>query len=122
MRKLPLWFPLAFLFFISCSSDIEDDLLETLVVTDTTSTTVYTYSYASDISPIIDVNCLPCHGDGPGASAVSLNDYDELGGYHTPSLLVSYLSSGYMPAGGGALHDSIINKIEIWYDEGAPNN
>ncbi len=120
MRKLPFWFPLAFLVLFSCSSDLEDDLLDSLSITDTNTT--YTYSYSSDIAPIITNNCQPCHGSGIGASAVSFDSYDAMSGYTTPSLMIDYLESGYMPAGGGSLHDSLITKIEIWYDEGVPNN
>lgn len=106
--------------FLSCSTDILEELEQSANANSDTATS--SVSYIEDITPIITNSCLPCHGSGPRATAVSLDSHEELANYHSPSLLVRYLRDGYMPAQGSNLADSTIDKIETWFDDGAPNN
>lgn len=88
---------------------------------DTTNVT-----YAGSIKPIMSTYCQGCHsGSQPGAG-IDLTTYDgvkqiALSGqlYGSVAWLGNY---SQMPQGGGQLSDCNIRKIQIWINNGSPNN
>jgi len=90
-------------------------------------------SYRQDIQPILDRQCVSCHG---GQAGLYLNSYDNLmfggsggkvviPGEPQASELVKRIqgqSQPRMPLGADALRSSEIDRIVIWIAEGCPNN
>jgi hypothetical protein len=80
-------------------------------------------TYKLTIKPIIDNNCISCHGSG---SAFNFEDYDPFNLYlqsNSQKLIanINYTSSQPMPP-SGKLNDCYIKQIEIWIQAGHPNN
>lgn len=83
-------------------------------------------SFANDIQPIINLNCLGCHSGSNVSGGVELDDHP---GVHTVALSGQLLgaithSQGYkpMPNGQPKLPDCKIAKIRNWINDGAQNN
>jgi mono/diheme cytochrome c family protein len=100
-------------------------------------------SFAADIQPIFDANCVGCHGAG-GSGGLDLR------ASATPGSLVNVAASGYagsrvvpgdphvsvlylkiegdastgarMPFGGAALSPALRTLIHDWIEQGAPDN
>jgi hypothetical protein len=106
-------------FFNSCYNDKEDYLYPVRGVScDTTSVT-----YNLTIKPIIDNNCLGCHGSG---SNFNFDGYTSLSGYlanNSQKLQdnINYVSNQHMPP-SNKLNDCYLNQIRIWIQAGYPNN
>lgn len=83
-------------------------------------------SYASDILPIVQQFCYPCHGNGNTAfsDGVSLDGYASLKGWGQAGYLVGTVThaSGYepMPYGKPQLDECSINKIIAWVNQQYP--
>jgi len=101
-------------------------------------------SYATDIQPIFDNNCIVCH-DQTHVTGLDLRDgfsYDLLVGvqtaFYAPNVRISPFSlddsvlwhkinddglfGGIMPQIGGPLSNFEIEKIRAWIEEGALDN
>lgn len=89
-----------------------------------------TVSYTRDIQPILNANCVRCHG---GIAGLWLTDYEHtmLGGINGPvvvpgnpdaSPLYTYVSAGLMPPDAPPLSDEAVELIRQWIAEGAPKN
>ena len=88
--------------------------------------------YSTEIQPIFDANCTPCHITST-RNNLSLSNYTNImsgnstngpvsvPGDHTNSLLWQKVNSGSMPP-SGQLTSGQINLIATWIDEGALNN
>lgn|GEM_PF-899807 len=87
-------------------------------------------SFAADIQPILNANCVACHG---GSAGLFLDSYDNViqGGVNGPviapgdpsgSKLIQFVSSGYMPLNGRPLSPSQVETIANWVATGAPDN
>lgn len=113
----------AFVVFISilsqtaCYYDNEEDLYGT-VVCDTVA-----ISFASDIKPIIDANCVRCHAPGGEQESSPLLTYDDLKKYTSDGDLTDRTSGtvGLMPP-DGKMNECNVTMIKAWVDAGAPNN
>lgn len=85
--------------------------------TNTTTATVYTpscngtKSYAANVAPLIQSNCVSCHG--------SYNSYAGVKAAITS--IRSSIVNGTMPK-NGSLSDDQKNNIVCWIDAGAANN
>ena len=86
--------------------------------------------YSTEIQPIFDANCTPCHITST-RNNLSLSNYANImsgdsengpvidAGDHANSLLWQYVNSGTMPPGNSNLTQSQIDLIATWIDEGA---
>lgn len=85
-----------------------------------------TVSYANDIAPLIQNNCLTCHSAAANMGSVTLEGYTNAKTYAGNGKLYGVVSHspGYspMPKGGTKLSDCSIAIIKRWIDDGAPNN
>jgi hypothetical protein len=87
-------------------------------------------SYASDIQPYFDANCVACHADGTGQAGVNLDSHASVmaggdngalvvAGDSNQGLLVPQLESGHQ----GAPHGTrIVQDLKDWIDAGALDN
>lgn len=102
-----------------CSKMSADRLAAGMNICDTTH-----MGYVSDIEPIVQQFCYPCHGNGNTAfsDGVSLQGYDALKGWAQAGYLVGTVThaSGYngMPYGKPMLDPCEINKIIAWVNQG----
>jgi hypothetical protein len=107
----------------SCYYDSEEDLYP--VISNNCDTTNVTYT--NSIVPLLQNNCLSCHSNINAASQggnVRLQDYTDVNSNKTIVLnSLKHLSGASpMPKGGAKLKDCLIRQVEIWINNGAPNN
>ncbi len=94
-------------------------------------------SFADDVTPILNQNCVECHGAGGPPivleAGLNLTSYENVmkgsefgtiveAGNTDDSLLLLMIEEGDMPADGDQLSDDDINTIRMWIAEGAENN
>ena len=90
-------------------------------------------SFATDIQPYFDANCVVCHSGGTGQKGVNLDSWAAVltdgnsgpvvvPGDSNQGTLVPELESGDMPPGGPAAPADFIQDLKDWIDAGAPNN
>ena len=88
---------------------------------DTTAVT-----YALVIEPIINNSCKGCHSGTTPTGNLHLENYFDVSSIALNGKLVGVINgaSGYvpMPYNSSPLPDCEIDKIEIWVNQGAPNN
>lgn len=105
----------------SCYYDNVEELYPNAPACDTTNVT-----YSNDVWPVINGNCTSCHSGSAPQGNVSLENYDDIVvAANNGSLLgVIMHEDGWspMPKGGLKLPDCDITKIEIWVDDGTPDN
>jgi hypothetical protein len=79
-------------------------------------------SFSQDVWPIISENCAGCHGIGNSTGYVFTNHTTV--SLNANAIVGSMRNEGFqlMPIGGPALPDSLIQKINCWIQQGAPNN
>lgn len=104
---------------ISCSNDSESDLNPmppNVVVT-----------YTSEVRPIINANCINCHGATPtNGATISLATYQNVRDAILNKGLIDRISRaqgtpGMMPFGGTRLPENSINTIIKWQTDGFLN-
>jgi hypothetical protein len=100
--------------FISCSKD---------KVGPTPVDCTTTVSFANDIMPIMQANCISCHDQGNASGGFDFSSYNAVSA-NASAALGSMKNSGYqlMPLGGPALPDSTIQKLECWITQGKLDN
>ena len=104
-----------FTFLQSCSSDSDEDYD---LINDSINTKV---TYTNSIKPIIDANCISCHGTPPINSApMSLNTYDQVKNAVESRNLINEIETGSMPPVGN-LSTTQIQQIKSWQSNGFPN-
>jgi hypothetical protein len=94
-------------------------------------------SFADDVTPILNQNCVECHGAGGPPivleAGLDLTSYENVmkgsefgtiveAGNTDDSLLLLMIEEGDMPEEGDQLSDDDINTIRMWIAEGAKNN
>lgn len=110
-----IW-PTIALLIIGCSNNSTDDLASPVVV--------QKVSYARDIKPIIDNNCVMCHSDPPINNApMRLTTYEFVADAITTRPLLDRISRpqgapGMMPNNGIRLPQASIDLIARWKNEG----
>lgn len=80
-----------------------------------------TISFSNDILPVINDRCVSCHAQGSGSGeyynhATISSNADAVLNSLQPS------ATNQMPMGSAPLHDSIIQKISCWIQQGKQNN
>ncbi len=113
---------LAFAMMIaSCYYDNREDLFPEVAVCNTSNV-----SYAADVLPVLESQCLGCHNSGSQQGNVNLEGYDNVRAWARNGRLYGSIAwlNGYapMPPAGSQLPPCTIDKIKAWIDAGAPNN
>ncbi|MDQ7028920.1 MAG: c-type cytochrome domain-containing protein [Ardenticatenia bacterium] len=89
-----------------------------------------TVRYGQDIQPILDANCVRCHG---GVAGLWLIDYEQtmMGSINGPvvvpgvpeaSPLYTYVRDQLMPPDAPPLDEEAVERIRRWIEEGAHKN
>ncbi len=99
------------LLLFSCEANIEEEL-----ITQDDASCNPDVSFALSIKPIIDNNCLQCHG---GTQSPNLSSYAGISA--NADRIKTQVVSGRMPQ-GGSLTTEEIQLISCWVDNGALNN
>jgi hypothetical protein len=116
MKKIKYIIFSTILFCISCSNNSEDDLIEPIVLNTT--------KYTQNVKPIIDNNCISCHGATPSNGApMSLVTYAQVKDAVQNRGLLDRISKsqgapGMMPSQGARLPQPIIDLIVDWNTDG----
>ena len=109
------------------------------VAPDHVAARVLDVSFADDVAPILDANCIQCHGGAPEdgdvvlEASLNLTSYEsvmagsEFGSVVEPgnpddSMLLVLVEDGDMPEEGDPLSPEDIELIRTWIAEGAKNN
>ncbi|HEX4374323.1 MAG TPA: hypothetical protein VHZ50_13565 [Puia sp.] len=110
-------------FLIACTKQNEQALINQSGVLPCDTTNM---SYANDITPILENNCVSCHNTTQSNDGVILTDYNDVLTQVNNGNLVNVIehNPGYpeMPQGLPQLPSCTINKIVAWVNRGAPNN
>ena len=91
-------------------------------------------AFTTDIQPILEKNCLSCHGDGMQMSKFDMRTRESTmsGGAHGSVVvpgnaeqsklyrMVAGLEKPQMPFTGGTLSAEEVDKIKVWIDQGLP--
>lgn len=105
----------------------------TIAPISTTQETITPVSYANDISPIFQENCIKCHGGERISAGLDLSSYSTvisgsrsgaviIPGDAETSKLVSLIRAGRMPKNNPSLSSDQIKLIESWVNSGALDN
>lgn len=93
----------------------------TTVICDTSFIT-----YSQTIVPILQTNCLGCHANASTGGGILLNTYSAVFDQAKSGMLLNSVqwTGGIspMPKNGNQLDDCSIKAMEIWINNGAPNN
>ncbi len=107
------------LFIASCYYDVEEELYPNGCGTGS-------ITFTSTIVPVLKNNCYDCHSSSNVQGGVILEGYANVKTYVSNGKLLSSIkhdgNSFAMPQGEPKLSDCLINKIETWINNGAPNN
>jgi hypothetical protein len=88
-------------------------------------------TFSGTIWPIINDNCVACHSGGTPSGNVSLENYDDIssaaqiepGNYGSLYGVMSWAQGNSpMPKNGEKLSDCILRQVEIWIENGTPDN
>ncbi len=116
-----LFIPIIFLLSYGCYYDNYEELYPVLASECDTSNT----TFAMDINPVIEANCVRCHNAADANGDVLLTSYEEIKSVADDGRLVQVITSTdpdlQMPP-GNPLPNCDIQKISIWVESGAPNN
>jgi hypothetical protein len=79
-------------------------------------------SFSTDVWPIIEQNCTGCHGVG-NTTGYTLTNHTNISS-NAAAIVGSMKGSGFqfMPQGGVALPDTVIQKVQCWIVQGKLNN
>lgn len=82
-----------------------------------------TISFAADVMPILQANCISCHDQGNASGGYDLSSYTAVAA-NANAIVGSMKANAYqlMPLGGPALPDSTIQKITCWINQGKQDN
>ncbi len=95
--------------------------------------TAWTPSYGHDVQPILDRNCIRCHGPVQADKGLRLDSYqrtmagDSYGtvvipGQSSLSAMLTVIKYGTMPHDAQRLTPEEIETLALWIDVGAPQN
>lgn len=120
---MPLSFFVAFLFF-ACSK--EDEPTPDNTTSSCSNALKTNLSFAKDVFPIIQRNCLACHDSKNHADGVVLENFTQLSESARIGELLNSITPlngnpPYMPK-GGRLTDCQIATIQNWIKQGINNN
>ncbi|WP_299252652.1 cytochrome c [uncultured Aquimarina sp.] len=96
----------------SCETNVEEDV-DIIIEEESCDTTI---SFTASIKPIIDSNCITCHG---GSQFPDLRTYDGIN--NNSARVRTQVVNRTMPQ-GGSLSNEDIELIRCWIENGALNN
>lgn len=106
----------------ACTYHNEEDYFKT----DENTCQTENISFAKDIQPLLNENCISCHSASFPMGNIDLSDYANVAQAAKGGKLVSVIKhqTGYpaMPQGQPKLDDCTIAKIEAWVNDGFKNN
>ena len=112
---------IAMMLLNSCYYDNVEELYPQTQPCDTTSIT-----FSGNVLPILEANCISCHGGAAPAGNINLETYDDIVAAVNNGGLMGTIrhESNWspMPKNGAKLDDCTITKLEIWIVDGTPNN
>jgi hypothetical protein len=119
--KATFLFIVGLISFSSCSLALFSCTREKVTPIDQQCTT--TISFANDVMPILQANCIGCHDQGNASGGFDFSSYTSASA-NANAILNSMKANGYqlMPIGGPALPDSTIQKISCWINQGKQDN
>ena len=81
-------------------------------------------TFSADVEPIFTDNCMGCHNPGNASGGYDLTTHALISSNIEICLQTMNHESGVvaMPYQEPALSDSLIQVVECWYADGAPNN
>ena len=104
----------------SCRKDKADAPVETINCDSVTVT------FNLNVQPIFLSNCATsgCHDATTASSGYVLETYSQISANAEASLSSMKYESGYteMPYFSSKLHDTLINQVQCWIQDGKPNN
>jgi len=120
MNRLILALSIA-LILNSCYYDSVQELYPVTVPCDTTNVT-----YSQDVWPVIGANCTSCHSGSAPSGNILLSNYDEIVVQAKNGNLIGAITHapGYspMPKDGSQLPPCNITHIQVWINNGTPDN
>jgi hypothetical protein len=125
MNKLTALLIVIPLLAAACYYDNEEYLYPSVISGSTCDTAQVTFS--GTVSPILQNNCWSCHSDAAAGSFgnnIKLENYSDVKN-HIEALTGSINHEGSyspMPKNGNKLSNCLIRKIEIWSEDGTPDN
>jgi hypothetical protein len=102
-----------------CYYDNEEDLYLGSNVCDTTNVT-----YSGSVSPVLAGYCSSCHGGSTPQANISIDNYTSVVANISRIRGAINHESGFspMPQSGGKISVCDLTKIDIWINQGMPNN
>ena len=102
-------------FFASCLTNVEEEDIidDDVVIVDPCED----ITFAKNVKPIIDANCIQCHGSG--GTSPNLTSYSLIS--TSANSVKSEVASRRMPQ-GGSLTQAEIDAIVCWVESGALDN
>ena len=119
MKYQHLIYAFAIIIASSVVYSCKKDRVPTAIVDPTCTDTI---SFAATILPLMEANCVSCHGPG-NSTGYTLTDYSAISS-NADAILNSIQpnSSNLMPQGAPALNDSLIQQFSCWKIQGKLNN
>lgn len=102
--------------FASCLTNVDEEI-EVLNEDPANPDPCASVTFAADVKPIIDANCVQCHG--AGGNFPNLTTYNGVSA--NAAIVKSEVVARTMPQ-GTPLSDAEIQAISCWVDNGALNN
>ncbi|MBN2805504.1 MAG: cytochrome c [Prolixibacteraceae bacterium] len=101
--------------------NVEDQFEPEVAACDTTEV-----SYATQLAPLLQANCVSCHNSNNPSGGMVLNTYEGLKQAANSNRLLGALKheTGFspMPQGAASLTDCDIAQFEAWISQGLKNN
>ena len=119
--KATFLFVVSLITFSSCSLALFSCTREKVTPIDQQCNT--TISFANEVMPILQANCISCHDQGNASGGYDLSNYTAVAA-NANAVVGSIKANSYqlMPLGGPALPDSTIQKIKCWIEQGKLDN
>lgn len=119
-RKNILILSLGALFVTACYYDNAEDLYQNFPK----ACDVSAVSYSIDIRPIINQNCVSCHGAVALLAGLNLSTYDNVkaNSAKIKDRINRSVSDALLMPQGGPMPQCSIEKVTAWIDAGALNN
>ncbi|GAA4281138.1 hypothetical protein [Gaetbulibacter aestuarii] len=119
MKKLTIILTISISFF-NCANDSLSDLTESGPLPNLVT-------YVKDVKPIMDNNCINCHGTTPiNGANVSLVTYNQVKSAVQNNSLISRINAtdpgNLMPQGGPKLPQNLIDTVIKWQTDGFVEN
>jgi len=121
MLKYPITtFAIAFIYLLlaCCSKKQAEEIKPDLPPVETPGASI---SYASFVQPLLQTRCAGCHAPGRSAAAIwTFSGYTSVTA-NADRIKDAVLVKKSMPL-GGTLSANDLQSLQVWFDQGTPNN